>query len=624
MQKRIATLLAAAMLLTVAGCSKPAATDPVPVDSASPTSTTSASSGTAAAPQTTPAPTTKPADIRLFPAHKLVDGVTRWGYVDRSGAFVVAPQFDVAEAFGPDGLAVIYQNNKAGLVNQNGQIVLEPKADWVHSPTDGVRIAYVGELRRVIDPSGAVLFDSHVLAGPFGDGLAPMARNGLYGYVDKTGAVAIEPQYAEAVPFADGMAIVRVKDGPYAIIDTTGKRLLELNQANVIHLAEGLVAFRETFESKWGYASVTGDVAIAPQFAGVRPFAGGLAVVNAADSEAQPRWGVIDRQGAFVIPPQYSDIEDLGGGLFAVGEPREYATPSHFVRHAIFTAEGRQLTAFMYYTVEPTEYGLCVTDETATYFLDRAGRRVENLPAVKGIGSIRFVGDLIALNIDGDLRYMTRDGKTVWQADNTWPLSGGARVLRQKFQPDHYLSIQYPELTGLPDAAVQAAINDRLKALFLPDSLTAGRGPGDHKESISFGFRVQQVGNVLVVEQTGHFYPIGAAHGSPSKEYYHFDLATGAEYQLADLFKQQSPFAAVLEAAVARQLAADPRGLNDPTPAVRQDHPFAAGTADLTIYWHVYEIGPYAAGFPTFGVPYADLQDLIDTEGAFWKALGVK
>ena len=40
----------------------------------------------------------------------------------------------------------------------------------------------------------------------------------------------------------------------------------------------------------------------------------------------------------------------------------------------------------------------------------------------------------------------------------------------------------------------------------------------------------------------------------------------------------------------------------------------------LTIYFHPYDIGAYALGFVEFEIPYAKLQELIDTNGDFWNS----
>lgn len=626
MRVRTVAVLVCAMLLIVTGCSGGAQPEAVPAGSASAGTETESGSlpEPAAAPATGPstapaaAQPEKKAEVRLYRAFRLEQGLARWGFVDETGTYVVEPQFEVAEEFGPDGLAVVYRNGKAGLINQEGRVVLEPSANFIMAPSDGVRVVYFENSRRAVDARGATLFESASLVGKFGSGLAPAERAGKYGYVDKSGAMVIEPQFLYAEPFVDGKAVVKIAEQHFAVIDSTGKRLLELNHQSVSHLAEGMVGFLDASTHKWGYASLTGDVAVAPQFEQARTFAGGLAVVAA---EPLRGYGVIDRQGSFVIPPQYSDIQDLGDGLFAVGEPQEHYVPAPFVRHALFTAEGKQVTEFLYYEVEPTEQFLSVTDETATFVLDREGRRVRTLPAADGVGTIRFIGKLIEINADGSLSYLTRDGNLVWQADESWPLAGGVRVISHKYRPDRYVSVRFPELAGLADEKLQAAINERLKGRFVSER--KGATDADKNASFSSGFTVQQVGKVLVMKHTGNLYFMGAAHGMPSQAYYHIDLTTGAEYRLADLFKPGSPYPQRLREAVSRQIAADPdrARVNDTNPSVRSDHGFAAGPDGLQLYWDVYAIGPYAAGFPTFQIPYSAVMDLIDTEGAFWKAL---
>ena len=48
------------------------------------------------------------------------------------------------------------------------------------------------------------------------------ADTGLFGYIDKTGAWRIEPQFKSAYGFSDGRAMVQLEDGSWAYIDRTG------------------------------------------------------------------------------------------------------------------------------------------------------------------------------------------------------------------------------------------------------------------------------------------------------------------------------------------------------------------------------------------------------------------
>ena len=54
-------------------------------------------------------------------------------------------------------------------------------------------------------------------ASNFSEGLCKFrdTETQLYGYIDKTGGIAIEPQFESARDFSDGMAVVETEQGYY-------------------------------------------------------------------------------------------------------------------------------------------------------------------------------------------------------------------------------------------------------------------------------------------------------------------------------------------------------------------------------------------------------------------------
>jgi len=558
----------------------------------------------------------------LYPAYQVQNGVRRWGYVNGSGAFVIAPQYDSAEEFGADGLAVVCQDGPCALIDRSGRVVQPFAPAYIATTVDGARIRYADGGMQLLDSRGETVFTADWVSGSFGSGMTPFSRNGLYGYVRRDGSVAIEPQFAYAHPFEGGTAVVQLQDQTYAVTDTSGQRLLELDYPRVRPAGEGIFAYQECDACPWGYRSTSGDVDLEPRYLEAQSFADGLAVVAVGADYGTARYGLIDKRGNPVIPAEYGLILYLGDGLFEVAQPwGDSDVPPAFRPHALFNVQGEQLTDFKYYDMLLTPHGVSVSDETSTYFLDRTGRPAEVLPSVAGIGTLRFVGDLISAQVDGDLSYMTRTGEIVWQAPDTWTLPGGATVVSRKHREGRSLLVRYPELTGLPDEKVQELINARLRTLFFDPSATQGDWGEDMAKTTEVDFSVRQVGRVLVVEHSSYVYPLGAAHGMPFRHSYHIDLGTGQEYQLSDLFKEGSAYPERLRELVRRQIAANPDMVTDQNPEVRPDQPFVTDAESLRIYWAPYEIAPYAAGFPTFEIPYADLQGWIDTEGAFWKAL---
>ena len=68
----------------------------------------------------------------------------------------------------------------------------------------------------IMDPAAAMEGDEAVIES------VQDADTGLYGYIDKTGAWRIEPQFKSAYGFSDGRAMVQLEDGSWAYIDRTG------------------------------------------------------------------------------------------------------------------------------------------------------------------------------------------------------------------------------------------------------------------------------------------------------------------------------------------------------------------------------------------------------------------
>jgi hypothetical protein len=65
-------------------------------------------------------------------------------------------------------------------------------------------------------------------AGPFPQGLAPVLvpEKGGWGYIEKSGKFVIQPQYNQAEPFSDGLALVK-KLGKQYFIDRSGKTVIK-------------------------------------------------------------------------------------------------------------------------------------------------------------------------------------------------------------------------------------------------------------------------------------------------------------------------------------------------------------------------------------------------------------
>ena len=131
-----------------------------------------------------------------------MDGLGGYGYIDHKGAWVIEPQFDDALAF-TEGLAAVRTGPMHGYIDSTGRFVISP---------------------QYRDIPAQNLYRS--AAFPFSEGLAAVEvggtwGDGKWGFIDKTGTMAIEARFAPRSRFRGGLAHVQV-DGKEAYIDAGG------------------------------------------------------------------------------------------------------------------------------------------------------------------------------------------------------------------------------------------------------------------------------------------------------------------------------------------------------------------------------------------------------------------
>jgi tetratricopeptide (TPR) repeat protein len=135
----------------------------------------------------------------------------QYGYIDRSGEYVISPQFEIdpaqktslvggsstildasrgilekpvlnADGFSRtfqfhEGLATINVDGKFGFINKAATTVIRPQYEW---------------------------------AGSFSSGLAPVRIGKKYGYIDSKGKIVVKPTFDYAQSFSDGVAVVGI------------------------------------------------------------------------------------------------------------------------------------------------------------------------------------------------------------------------------------------------------------------------------------------------------------------------------------------------------------------------------------------------------------------------------
>ena len=250
-----------------------------------------------------------------------------YGFIDRSGAWVIEPKYTTAYPFS-DGLARVCSksNGLFGFIDRSGAWVIEPtfedpinntvrgreelQDDYARDFSDGLALvrSKSNGLYGFIDRSGAwVIEPQYDYARDFSEGLASVEVNGKYGYIDKTGVFVINPDFGIGYSFSDGLAFVRKKhDGKIEIgcIDHSGAWVFFLTpDFKAINAFSDGLAYAESVTKK-GFVNDTGEWVIETKFDVVGDFHEGVACVN-IDGKA----GFIDKTGNLIIEPQFESVE---------------------------------------------------------------------------------------------------------------------------------------------------------------------------------------------------------------------------------------------------------------------------------------------------------------------------
>lgn len=564
--------------------------------------------------------------IDLFPASIKGIGGKTWGYINHKGNFVTPVKYEDAQDFQENGLAAVRIKGEYSLINQYGQFIVHPQYSSINPFSEGRAIVMDDKGFKVINERGKVLTSkAYSYIGNYKNGRALFSGTNqegqyLYGFLNKLGKEVIPLQYESASSdFYEGKVVVKNTNGKYELINLNGKTLHSYDHDFVGQYSEGMMAFQPDNGGKFGYMNEEGKTVIEPSFTGAQAFKNGRAVVN-VDEQYRFKYGLIDTTGSFVIEPIYNDINMLGENRVAIGKALDEENPFAGSKYAIADINGRILTEFKYLNVLEFHNGYAsATDATHTFFIDKNGQVAKNLPIAKGNGTLSFEGELIKGIIDTRLRYYNQKGTIVWSQNQIIHLNNRFRVIERKFSPNKDYLVFYPEIQGMRFEAMQKKVNARLAQMSGVKKIDPNK---QLESSYSGDYEITFFKNHLVlIEINGYDYPFGAAHGMPLLVYAHVDLESGVFYELKDLFKPDSSYVKVLSDIIGEQIKTDPEYsyvFPDTYKGIAPNQPFYVDEKNLYIYFTPYEIAPYAAGFPTFKIPFSEIEQILNKEGAFW------
>lgn len=103
----------------------------------------------------------------------------------------------------------------------------------------------------------------------------------------------------------------------------------------------------------------------------------------------------------------------------------------------------------------------------------------------------------------------------------------------------------------------------------------------------------------------------GGAHGMTIVKSLNFDVESGKNIALKDLFKANFDYIGTISAIIQKDIAKWDTVVIEPFTKIKPDQDFYLADTSLVIYFQLYDLAPYSSGFPYFPIPLLDLQDGI-------------
>ncbi len=163
------------------------------------------------------------------------DNPPKYGFINTKGELVISARFDAvfrghtigALSHFSEGLASVRVGEEYGFIDKTGRFVIPPKFSFAGDFSEGLAFVRLGEQAGYINKSGewAITRREKIYGGErFREGLAAVDFERGTGYLDHTGKIIIQPQFYEGGEFVGGVAAINFRMAPGSYyIDKAGK-----------------------------------------------------------------------------------------------------------------------------------------------------------------------------------------------------------------------------------------------------------------------------------------------------------------------------------------------------------------------------------------------------------------
>lgn len=228
-----------------------------------------------------------------------------------------------------------------------------------------------------INENGILLFDcaDFDYTDNFSEGFATYSKDGKFGFIDKSGRIAILDRFEHASSFCNGLAKVK-SSGKFGFIDKTGELKIPCVYDEIGYnsferpsipwwsfkltepeFSDGLVRVKKN--EKYGFINEKGEDIIPCIFDQAYPFSEGYSCVKSNN-----RWGYINKNGVAIIPFEFERANSFSEGLASVEKNNNWGIIDKLGKLSLLEKGINNVTSF--------KEGLCYYSKNGKYgFINR-------------------------------------------------------------------------------------------------------------------------------------------------------------------------------------------------------------------------------------------------------------
>ncbi|WP_179415964.1 WG repeat-containing protein [Mucilaginibacter sp. E4BP6] len=250
------------------------------------------------------------------------------GLYDLNGKQILPHVFERIDIFFC-GRAIVKKNGKYGVIDEKGKELFYTDYSSIdryannyalvhsHQTNGDIKVGIIDKEGKVVVP---VIYQWLEHISNFRDGLAAMAQNRKYGFIDTTGRVIVDFKYDKVEPFRDGIAKVWVGWQLTGYIDQKGKEIIPpdfqaMDHANLRRYYDKfIIGTKDSIQHVFDYS---GKEIAALKYKTIRDFSQSeISFIVSVDN----KMGILDSNFRVKIPVRYQILETIFPGKIAAKE----------------------------------------------------------------------------------------------------------------------------------------------------------------------------------------------------------------------------------------------------------------------------------------------------------------